>query len=218
MSEQQVSSTIKVKNIVSLADHAELEKAYSFVPPSSSIGNDNNNHALSGSKSNGGGGNNTWQERMVQRYHEGLYKEYALADLSRPGQLGLRWRTKQEVVDGRGEQSCGNKICRIQNDLITLEVPFSYQERGVAKKELVKLRLCPVCRPMVNNSRKRNDPSTSTDGRRGTEREACEPSDASHDAETSSSSSSSSRHRRKRKRRKKERSRSQRKKRIRDMG
>ncbi|KAG7356110.1 folate-sensitive fragile site-like protein [Nitzschia inconspicua] len=98
--------------------------------------------------------------RMVQSYHDNLYKEYALADLSRgPGQIGLRWRTRQEVVDGRGERTCGNKLCTKQQErnngpLITLEVPFAYQEHGVKKKELVKLRLCPACLPLVKPQKK----------------------------------------------------------------
>lgn len=207
----QKASSTRVRNVVSSADHAELEKAYTFVPPSSI----NSNDALNG---NSRGGGSTWQDRMVQKYHEGLYKEFALADLSRPGQLGLRWRTRQEVVDGRGERSCGNKICHNKNDLVTLEVPFSYEERGVAKKELVKLRLCPACRPMVDKSRRRLDPNS---GRKG--REAGEASDANHDADSSSwssssSSSSSSRRRSKRKRRKKERSRRHKKRHKRGTG
>jgi protein FRA10AC1 len=118
----------EVKNIVCPADHAVLQAEYTFLPSEEAPA--------------------SWQARMVQRYHSGLYKEFALADLSRPGQLGLRWRTKQEVVDGRGEMSCGNLQCRNSENLVTIEVPFSYTEKGVAKKELVKLRLCSTCQPL----------------------------------------------------------------------
>ena len=40
-----------------------------------------------------------------------LFKEYAIADLSRhkEGRVGLRWRT-QEVVSGRGQFICGAKV------------------------------------------------------------------------------------------------------------
>lgn len=142
----------KLKNVVSEADHDILKEHYTFVPPEAEKAT-------------------SWQERMVQRYHDGLYKEYALADLSRPGQIGLRWRTRQEVLDGRGERTCGNKRCPQQdqqrtnpdddsNTLSTLEVPFSYSEHGRAKKELVKLRLCQSCRPLVDTKKEMEDNRT----------------------------------------------------------
>ena len=146
MSEDASQARRTVKNVVSAADHAALEEAYTFIP-------ENNNSKES-----------TWKDRMVQRYHNGLYKEYALADLSasRPGQVGLRWRTKDEVVNGRGELSCGNKRCEnttTSDELITLEVPFAYKEGGIIKKELVKLKLCPACKPLIF---KRNYPERSS--------------------------------------------------------
>jgi len=125
------SAKVTLKNVVSDADRALLEERYEFVPSQS------------------GTRDSTWQDRMVQRYNDGLYKEYALADLSRPGQLGLRWRTRPEVMDGRGERSCGNKRCFNSGELVTIEVPFAYHEGGVQKKELVKLCLCPACLPLV---------------------------------------------------------------------
>mmetsp|Transcript_77821 Transcript_77821/g.225848 ORF Transcript_77821/g.225848 Transcript_77821/m.225848 type:complete len:179 (-) Transcript_77821:1047-1583(-) len=160
------------KNVVSQADRATLEEHYEFVPSSTKKVE-------------------TWQERMSQRYMDGLYKEFALADLSRPGQLGLRWRTRQEVMTGRGEQSCGNKRCTASHQLVTLEVPFSYSEKGVAKKELVKLRLCPECRPLVHtSSQKKKDRRRQED-------------DSSPSAISSSSSSSNDDRQRKRKSKKK---------------
>lgn len=131
----------KPRNIISEADRAVLAEKYEFVPPEDKKPT-------------------TWQDRMVERYHAGLYKEFALADLSRPGKLGLRWRTQQEVVQGRGEKSCGNKRCQFSTNLVTLEVPFSYVEGGVAKKELVKLKLCPSCRPLVEKKSTRKEHST----------------------------------------------------------
>ena len=56
----------------------------------------------------------TWQERMVRHYHDHLYKEYVLADLSRVhdlGKVGLRWRTEGEVAGGGGFRCCGNLGC-----------------------------------------------------------------------------------------------------------
>lgn len=164
----------KVTSVVSNADRAELERHHKFLP-----------EPLSESSS-------TWQERMVHRYHEHLYKDFVLADLTRAsrGQVGLRWRTHAEVQAGKGSESCGNKHCpshqrddcvdpRIERDLVrgyldqddlvrsesdettrlhklpygillaNFEVPFSYQEDSVKKMELVKLRLCVRCAPLL---------------------------------------------------------------------
>lgn len=158
----------KVRQVTSAADHAELEKHYSFLPSNNST-------------------TETYQDRMVKHYHSHLYKEYVLADLTtRPGQVGLRWRTAEEVKRGKGNATCGNKHCpsyaspsQIQNtdslreyytqqsetneeeELLLLakvshglglhdyEVPFTYQEHGDSKTELVKLRLCLRCAPLL---------------------------------------------------------------------
>lgn len=58
----------------------------------------------------------TWQERMVIKYHSHLYKSHVIADFSRqtkdnPNNIGLRWRVKSEVKNGRGFDTCGNKHC-----------------------------------------------------------------------------------------------------------
>jgi len=125
---------------------------------------------------------------MVNHYHSHLYKEYVLADLTRaPSQLGLRWRTQQEVENGRGHATCGNKHCPGGNQALEasasqsllsgyyksprptnneeeeklleklphgiglhdFEVPFTYPEQGETKTELVKLRLCLKCSPLL---------------------------------------------------------------------
>ena len=43
----------------------------------------------------------SWEQRLAKRYYDSLFREYALADMSRyrEGAVGLRWRTKQEVRD-----------------------------------------------------------------------------------------------------------------------
>lgn len=169
-----------LKNVVSAADRAVLEEQYEFVP-SQTNDDDNNNKQPS-----------TWQDRMVQRYNEGLYREYSLADLSRPGQLGLRWRTRQEVIDGRGERTCGNKRCLHSVGLVTIEVPFAYQEGGIKKKELVKLKLCPSCLPLVRPKAAEKATENEDDG-----------SSRSSTSSSSSEEESSSRERRKRRKHKK---------------
>ena len=163
----------KIKNVVSAADHAAMHEHYSFLPPESNTKSEkrSNRHGDGDGEDNGknfknrtGPGESSWQERMVVKYHEHLFKEFALADLSVPGRIGLRWRTRDEVLSGRGERTCGNKRCKNNcydmENLVTLEVPFSYEEHGERKKELVKLKLCVNCRPLLTHSTANRTSST----------------------------------------------------------
>lgn len=88
-----------------------------------------------------------WKVRMSIRYYRQLFREYALADLSRyeTGQIGLRWRTEMEVVTGKGQFSCGNKRCDERKDLHSYEILFAYVEQGERKRCLVKVRVCSAC-------------------------------------------------------------------------
>lgn len=92
-------------------------------------------------------GETDWRVRMSVRYYRKLFREYALADLSRfrEGKLGLRWRTEREVVAGKGQFSCGNKRCDVAERLHSYEVLFAYVEHGEKKRCLVKLRVCEQC-------------------------------------------------------------------------
>ena len=152
----------EVKNVVSAADHAAMREHYSFLPSetitksknkSNNCNDDSDDSDDSNRQERHTSSEGSWQERMVTKYHEHLFKDFALADLSVPGRIGLRWRTREEVVSGRGDRTCGNKRCRNNSgdnhNLVTLEVPFSYYERGERKKELVKLKLCASCRPLI---------------------------------------------------------------------
>ena len=89
----------------------------------------------------------SWELRMARKYYDKLFKEYAIADLTRyeEGKIGLRWRVENEVVIGKGQYICGNKPCNETDDLHSYEVPFRYLESGVLKTELVKVRTCPEC-------------------------------------------------------------------------
>lgn len=53
--------------------------------------------------------------------------------------IGLRWRTEKELIDGKGQFSCGNKRCTEKNDLKSWEVNFGYVEHKIKKNALVKL-------------------------------------------------------------------------------
>ena len=68
-----------------------------------------------------------WERRMAVRYYAKLFREYAICDLRyfRDGRVGLRWRTEQEVVMGRGQFSCGAKGCAEREGLHSYEVNFA---------------------------------------------------------------------------------------------
>lgn len=78
-----------------------------------------------------------------------LYKEYAVADVraARAGghALGLRWRTRAEVLAGKGTAVCAALDCAGTRGLRSYEVDFRYREAGAAQRTLVKVRLCRAC-------------------------------------------------------------------------
>ncbi|KAG0485509.1 hypothetical protein HPP92_009588 [Vanilla planifolia] len=89
----------------------------------------------------------TWEKRLVKRYHDKLFKEYCIADMSqyKKGKVGLRWRTEKEVISGKGQFICGNKHCNEKDGLGSYEVNFSYVEAEENKQALVKLVACKRC-------------------------------------------------------------------------
>ncbi|XP_060524093.1 protein FRA10AC1 homolog [Cylas formicarius] len=100
----------------------------------------------------------TWEEQFAKKYYDKLFKEYCISDLSRykENKVALRWRTEKEVVTGKGQFICGNKICSGKEDLRTWEVNFAYKEKEEHKNALVKIRLCPTCSHKLNyHSQKR---------------------------------------------------------------
>eukprot|EP00878_Enallax_costatus_P007838 GHUV01008203.1.p1 GENE.GHUV01008203.1~~GHUV01008203.1.p1 ORF type:complete len:330 (+),score=111.93 GHUV01008203.1:203-1192(+) len=98
-----------------------------------------------------------WGVRLAKRYYARLFKEYAIADLSRykETKVGMRWRTKAEVESGKGQFVCGAKGCNETFGLGSYEVNFSYVEAGQHKQALVKLRLCATCAAKLNYKRKK---------------------------------------------------------------
>ena len=66
----------------------------------------------------------TYEKRLAKKYYEKLFKEYAIADLRlyREGKVGLRWRTEQEVIDGKGQFVCGARGCDTAAHLASFEV------------------------------------------------------------------------------------------------
>eukprot|EP01119_Soliformovum_irregulare_P023694 TRINITY_DN8328_c0_g1_i1.p1 TRINITY_DN8328_c0_g1~~TRINITY_DN8328_c0_g1_i1.p1 ORF type:complete len:278 (+),score=77.84 TRINITY_DN8328_c0_g1_i1:111-836(+) len=115
-------------------DHDVLRENYTFLPEDTSDTDQ------------------SWEKRMVKKYHDKLFKEYALADMSRykEGKIGLRWRTEKEVFVGKGHFTCGNKKCSSKENLTSYELNFAYKENGEHKNALVKVRVCPECAEMLN--------------------------------------------------------------------
>lgn len=94
--------------------------------------------------------NRSWEQRLAIRYYNRLFKEYALVDLTfyKVNKIGMRWRTEKEVVDGKGQFTCGEIHCDNRNtrELCSYEVPFRYTSRdGKKNLTLVKVRLCSAC-------------------------------------------------------------------------
>jgi len=89
----------------------------------------------------------SWETRLARRHYERLYKDYAIADLSkwREGALGLRWLNQTEVLQGKGYSYCAATDCDSAEELKAFEVPFTYVENGEKKATLVKVRLCRSC-------------------------------------------------------------------------
>ncbi|KAL5827392.1 hypothetical protein ACOSQ3_019232 [Xanthoceras sorbifolium] len=99
----------------------------------------------------------SWEQRLVKRYYDKLFKEYCIADMShyKRGKIGLRWRTEKEVMSGKGQFICGNKHCDEKNGLASYEVNFSYVEAGENKQALVKLVTCERCAEKLHYKRRK---------------------------------------------------------------
>lgn len=75
----------------------------------------------------------------------------------------MRWRTKEEVLEGKGQFSCANLSCRNRESTLDedpddaakkggreeglrgFELMFEYVEKGEKKSALVKVRVCDEC-------------------------------------------------------------------------
>jgi protein FRA10AC1 len=88
----------------------------------------------------------SWGVRLARKYYNQLYKEYAIVDLSRYKDIvGMRWRVESEVIRGKGQSMCAEKVCTATSGLCVYEVPFKYEEDGASKTELVKTVVCRRC-------------------------------------------------------------------------
>ena len=94
----------------------------------------------------------SWGAQMAIKYYRRLFKEYALADLSRyrEGKIGLRWRAEREVVSGKGQFECANtNACDARGRLRSFEVNVAYVEDGERRNELVKVSHGEHERPLL---------------------------------------------------------------------
>lgn len=62
----------------------------------------------------------------------------------------MRWRTKKEVISGKGETICANKKCDQKKNLCNYEVNFQYFEENEQKNTLVKACVCEECALKLN--------------------------------------------------------------------
>ncbi|XP_050534219.1 protein FRA10AC1 homolog [Daktulosphaira vitifoliae] len=101
----------------------------------------------------------TWEQKLAKKYYDKLFKEYCICDLSlyKKSKVAMRWQIEKEMISGKGQFICGNKICNESNHLRTWEVNFGYMEHGEKKNTLVKLRLCPDCSNKLNYKQKRKE-------------------------------------------------------------
>ncbi|GMI75765.1 hypothetical protein like AT4G15030 [Hibiscus trionum] len=103
--------------------------------------------------------NPSWEQKLVKRYYDKLFKEYCIADMSqyKSGKIGLRWRTEKEVISGKGQFICGNKHCNEKDGLASYEVNFSYFEAGENKQALVKLVTCERCAEKLHYKKRKEE-------------------------------------------------------------
>lgn len=87
--------------------------------------------------------------------HDSQVVHWTAATRYKESKVGMRWRTKAEVVSGKGQFICGAKGCDQTAGLASYEVNFSYVEAGEAKQALVKLRLCEGCAAKLNHKREK---------------------------------------------------------------
>ncbi|KAK9192301.1 hypothetical protein WN943_020917 [Citrus x changshan-huyou] len=88
----------------------------------------------------------SWEQRLVKRYYDKLFKEYPLqvaalciSQFFEYLFIGLRWRTEKEVIAGKGHQV----------------VNFTYVEAGENKQALVKLVTCERCAEKLHYKRRK---------------------------------------------------------------
>ncbi|CAA9986211.1 conserved protein, unknown function [Plasmodium knowlesi strain H] len=88
---------------------------------------------------------------LLQKYYKSICNKYVVCYLSeyKEKKIGLRWRTEDEIVSGKGHMICSANDCE-NTDLKTYEFLFRYDEGGIQKETKVKLRACMECAYKIN--------------------------------------------------------------------
>ncbi|EFP93419.1 uncharacterized protein PGTG_19496 [Puccinia graminis f. sp. tritici CRL 75-36-700-3] len=75
--------------------------------------------------------NLSWEDALAKKTYDQLFKELAVCDLSRwkEGKVAMRWRTANEVVDGKGHFTCANLRC-IHHELGLKSPPRSLSKKA----------------------------------------------------------------------------------------
>lgn len=105
-----------------------------------------------------------WEKKVALKYYKRLHQEYCIIDLTlyKTNNVGMRWRTEREVIDGKGHFTCGSRKCTVRSSadvgLQSWEVNFAYTEKNdagdlVKKNALVKVRLCEECSAKLNHNK-----------------------------------------------------------------
>ncbi|CRG98472.1 conserved protein, unknown function [Plasmodium relictum] len=83
---------------------------------------------------------------LLQNYYNSICNKYVICDLTRyrEAKIGLRWRTEEEIIKGKGHIICSSKKCN-NTDLKTYEFLFEYIEGGEKKETNVNVRACMDC-------------------------------------------------------------------------
>lgn len=145
MSKEEDNDDISVSDTTSVTDHHKFIKVYRSTIAESDSKALLANHQFVRDDNEDSKTFTSWEIRMARKYYDQLFKEYAIADISRykEGKIGLRWRTQNEVFSGKGQFVCGVRTCNSSTDLHSYEIPFNYIENRISKCELVKVRACP---------------------------------------------------------------------------
>ncbi|KAG2388158.1 hypothetical protein C9374_001008 [Naegleria lovaniensis] len=148
---QSTSNILKISSTSEYqSDMQLLKKHYQFIRSSSeassseqTVGSDDTEEA--------------YGENLAKEYESKLFRDYAVADLSKykEGKLGLRWRNEKEVLEGKGNTVCGNVACSATNELESSLLNFSYREHNTPKQCLVKVCFCPSCYKKLKKLRKK---------------------------------------------------------------
>jgi protein FRA10AC1 len=79
-----------------------LKERHRFLRDDEEEGQHNERHGQSGSRTE-----TEYENEVAKRYYNHLFKEYAIADMKhyKTGNLALRWRSEDDVVDGIGQFS-----------------------------------------------------------------------------------------------------------------